>query len=103
MAKFIFLGTYYPDKVDFDRSTNELYNIYRFHRNRDHRIMALASLYAIGDEQAMRRIGFHRGPALTFAAWESDELVRRLTAAAVARHFLEGEVEVGEPRGQMAR
>ena len=96
MAKVIFLATFYPDKVDFDDSIGELYNIYRFNDHESYRIMALAALYSIGDENAMRLLAY-RGPFPNYAPWESSDLVRRLTAAAIASYYKEGVIEIGPP------
>jgi hypothetical protein len=96
MGKIIFLSTMYPDKVNFRHVTSDLYNVYRFDRREDHRIMALAALYAIGDENAMRLLAY-RGPFATYAPWETSDWVRRMTAAAVAQYYREAEIEVGRP------
>ncbi len=94
MRKVIFLATYYPDMANFKPSTTELYNIWRFNRNEQYRIMALASLFATGDESAMALLA-QRGNFATYAPWDPSPLVQRLTAAAVARYYGVPGVEVG--------
>lgn len=94
MRKVIFLASYYPDKARFNDSVTELYNIWRFNRDEKFRVMALAALFAMGDEDAMRLLAY-RGGLPTYAGWDPSPLVRRLTAAAVARYYGEPRIEVG--------
>ncbi|MEZ4699195.1 MAG: hypothetical protein R2834_02605 [Rhodothermales bacterium] len=96
MRMIVFLATYYPDKADFSRNATELYNIYRFDGKEEFRVMALAALYAEGDDAAMRLIAYHT-PYAKSAPWESNDLVRRVTDAAIARHFGTPSVTVEPP------
>lgn len=96
MRKVIFLATYYPDKANFDRCGTELYNIYRFNKKEDERVMALAALYASGDDSAMRLIAYH-APYMRFAPWENSDLVRHVTEAAIMRYFGTPTVTVEPP------
>ncbi len=86
MRKVIFLSTYYPDLATFDRSVTELYNIYRFNKEEEYRVMALAALYASGDDSAMRLIAYH-APFTRFAPWEDSDLVLHVTEAAIMRYY----------------
>ena len=97
MRKVIFLATYYPDKANFDRSTTELYNIYRFNQNEEFRVMALAALYASGDDSAMRLIAYH-APYTRYAPWEESDLVRHVTEAALMRYYGTPSVTVEPPQ-----
>ena len=94
MRKVIFLATYYPEMADFSGSTTELYNIWRFNDDEQFRIMALAALFAQGDDHAMRLLAYH-GEFASYAPWDPSPLVRRLTAAAVARYYGQPEIQVG--------
>ena len=96
MRKVIFLATYYPDKAKFNRNTTELYNIYRFNKNEEERVMALAALFAGGDDSAMRLIAYH-APYMRFAPWEDSDLVRHVTEAAIMRYYGTPSVTVEPP------
>lgn len=96
MQKIIFLASVYPGQARFHRSTYKLYNIYRFDRNERLRVMALAALFSSGDEDGMRLVAYH-DDGFSYAPWEESPRLRRLTAAAVARHFGTPEIEVGSP------
>lgn len=105
MRKVIFLSTYYPDKANFDRCATELYNIYRFNPDEGNRVMALAALYASGDDSAMRLIAYH-APYMRFAPWEDSDLVRHVTESAIMRYYgtpsvtVEPPAVIGGKRGQ---
>lgn len=97
MRSIIFLATYYPDKANFERNTTELYNIYRFNRDEGMRVMALAALYAIGDDSAMRLIAYH-APYMRVAPWEDSDLVRHVTEAAIMQYYGTPNVTVQPPK-----
>lgn len=78
MQLVIELAHRYPE-VDLAPVVPGLLKIYRWDRDRGHRLMALAALHAVGDEYGMARLADlgGRDPSLT---------VRNLTYAAVADH-----------------
>lgn len=94
LQKVIFLATYYPEQANFRRSNYEIYLVWRFNRDERLRLMAISAMTAIGDDGAMRLLAY-RDDGFSYAPWEESPLVRRLTAAAVGRHFGTPEVEVG--------
>ncbi len=80
LQNIIFFATHYGKDVDFKRATSELYAIYRFDKNEAHRIMALAAIHAIGNENTMRLLSQH-------VRWERSPRVRRLTKAALVDYY----------------
>ena len=67
------------DDLDLSATVPDLLSIYRWDRDRAHRMMALAALHAVGDDYGMTRLA-------ELAATERSHAVRKLTFAAVADH-----------------
>ena len=63
-----------------DKASWSLYNIYRFDRNESHRILSLAVIHAVGNENVMRLVAQH-------LPFETSPPVRRITKAVVLEHF----------------
>ncbi|MFQ5571865.1 MAG: hypothetical protein ACE5G0_19475 [Rhodothermales bacterium] len=56
MQDIIYIANYHSDKVTFKKVVKPLLNIYRFDENEQYRLMALASLHAVGDAYGMQRV-----------------------------------------------
>ena len=67
------------DDLDLSATVPDLLSIYRWDRDRAHRMMALAALHAVGDDYGIERLA-------ELAATERSHTVRKLTFAAVADH-----------------
>jgi hypothetical protein len=80
LQQIIFNATLYGDRADFCKSASCLYDIYRFDRDEQFRIMALAGLHAIGFEETMRQLARD-------VRWETSPRLRRLTMGALADHY----------------
>ncbi len=85
----VYFAANYNDALDLKPALPVLLSIYERDRNAAHRIMALAALYAIGDEAAMRALA-------RLSQRERSRHVRRLTRLALsdyagARYYQERE------------
>ncbi|ARA94556.1 MAG: hypothetical protein D6685_17270 [Bacteroidetes bacterium] len=80
LQNIIFFATNHADKVRLDGATQPLLWIYRTHPDDSYRLMALAALHAIGDENAMYRLYQH-------VERETSERVRKSTIAALNDYY----------------
>lgn len=81
-VQVIYLARYYGDRIDLDRASSRLLDVYLLGRHEPERILALAALHAIGNRFAMEH--------LLQRMWlrqEHSPRVRRLTLAALADHY----------------
>lgn len=80
LQNVIFFATHYRAQVKLNDAAPKLIEIYRWHPEREFRLMALAALHAIGDERAMETLG-------ELLRREPNGPVRRLTVAALNDHY----------------
>lgn len=76
LQNIIYFRTYCPEKANFDRSAMTVYGIFLDSQDKQIRIMALAALSAIGNDDVMAYLGQH-------VRLESDPHIQRLTLAAL--------------------
>ena len=82
MRNMIYFMTFYPAEADFRRASPRALQIYLRDRDEGRRVLALATLSAIGGDEALRRVAYE-------LRHERSERVRRLATAAVNVHFAE--------------
>jgi hypothetical protein len=96
MRKVIYLSTFYPGQVRFDRCGSALYDVYRFDGSQPHRVLALTALSVMGYDPAMRKLTAY-APFALYAPWEDAPMVRHLTEAAVLAYYVTPHVVVEPP------
>ena len=80
LQNVIFFATRYREKVRLNDAAPKLLDIYRKHERVGFRMMALAALHAIGDEDAMQKLN-------RMVEAETSDRVRRVTVAALHDHY----------------
>ena len=80
LQEIIIIAKQHGDKVTFSKLVSPLLNVYIFDKNKNHRLMALSALHAIGDPYGMERLR-------ELVNDDSSEQVRRLTHYALADYY----------------
>ena len=80
LQDIIFIATRFGDTVPFEKAISPLLGVYMFDKNKNHRLMALSALHAIGDAYGMQRLR-------ELVNDEPSEQVRRLTHRALADYY----------------
>ena len=80
LQNVIFFAVHHREKVKLNDAAAKLLEVYRKHEQVAFRMMALAALHAIGDEDAMQKLN-------QIVRSETSDRVRRVTVAALHDHY----------------
>lgn len=85
LQNLVFFSAHYGSQARFEEVVPKLLDVYAFGRSEADRLMALATLHAIGDERSMRRLAEH-------VQSERPGRVRHCTLAALVDHLEKNKV-----------
>lgn len=80
LQNLVFFAAHYGSQARFEEVIPELLDVYAFGRSEADRLMALATLHAIGDERSMQRLA-------RYVQTERPGRVRHCTLAALVDHL----------------
>ena len=80
MQNMIYFTTFYPAEADFRRASPRALQIYLRDRDESRRILALATLNVVGDDEAMHHIARE-------LQYEESEVARKVAVAVLSRHL----------------
>ena len=80
LQEVIYIATRFSEKGTFNKVVAPLVGVYIFDKNKNHRLMALSALHAIGDKYGMQRLR-------ELVNDEPSEQVRRLTRRALSDYY----------------